>query len=431
MRSKLIYILFTITLIYGCSSGNNEIIISKVNPNAENKTSGKDFNSFWENISRFQIGSIDTALLDKSYKTFLNGFNAVVNSETENAKIIFSNLLTTGDNAEIKINSKKILADLLFNNSQWKELINISEKIKKDAEKELNIEMIKAFDKSKSEVYKFPPNAETLLLSLSKSGSPILTAKINGKEINLWIDTGAELSVLSSDIAETIGIVPLVSNEQEASTATAKKIKYSPAIIDSLEIGLIKIKNHPIIILQKEDLEFSFLAGLIKIKIDGIIGWNAIRNFDLILNFPEKKVTINKPSPKNVKDKNLFWLGYPYVVLLSEEGIPLCFGLDTGAKNSSLTKNIYSKINFENIESTTESIGGAGGFEDVKVDIIPHLTIQSGNNLITLNKIKSLPAKLYSIIKHDGIIGSDLFSNSIIKIDFLNGLFEIIHKEVK
>lgn len=423
--------MIVLATFFGCRTSSNEIVIKKTELNHQPIITEKDFNDFFENISRLQLATIDTAKLDSSYKSFYDGFNAVLNSKLLRAKNIFKELLLKTDNKGIEINSKKILSDLFFNASQWDELIKLFEKIKLDAGENNNFELIKAFNESDPETYHFADDDIILPISLSKSGTPIITAKVNGNDVNFWIDTGAELSVLASDIAEQIGIKQIGKSSSKAMTATSKKINFSPAVIDSLEIGTLKIKNHPILILQKEDLEFSLLAGLVKIKIDGIIGWNAIRNLSLSINFPGNLLTIKKPIAKKLSDKNFFWLGYPFITLTSEEGIPLCFGLDTGAKNSILTKNIFSKIDFEQIESTNESIGGAGGFENVTVDLVSNFKAILNNHQITINDIKVFPPKSYSIIKHDGIIGSDLLKNAVVEIDYQNGMFEINFTEEK
>lgn len=130
-----------------------------------------------------------------------------------------------------------------------------------------------------------------------------------------------------------------------------------------------------------------------------------------------------------ISDRNFFWLDNPVVSLHSDKGIPLLFRLDTGANVSGVSENIFSKINAQNLESESKTIGSAGGFESVEKKVIPDLTIVLGNNALNYKNITSHKTKNNSFLNTDGVLGSDILKDAVITIDYLNGRFD--YKYVK
>ncbi|MCD4665868.1 MAG: hypothetical protein K8R68_11415, partial [Bacteroidales bacterium] len=189
-------------------------------------------------------------------------------------------------------------------------------------------------------------------------------------------------------------------------------------------IGEILIKNHPVIIIDKKDLEFKLLGLFRILKIDGIIGWNAVQNMDLEIDYRNKVSVIKKPERIESHKRNFFWLGYPIVKLINKESIELLFGLDTGAKNTSIRNNIFKKISNNNVTVKNTTLGSAGGFEEIETKEISDFTLILNNYTVYFQNIKTHPVDGTTFVKLDGFLGSDIFKNGKIKIDYLNGIFE-------
>jgi len=92
----------------------------------------------------------------------------------------------------------------------------------------------------------------------SVGGSPIIDVKVNGREYHFWFDTGSEMTVLSSTTAKKCGVMAAGIGDGIATAATGKKIPMDAGIIDSLEIGGLKVNNHAAIILNQSDLNGDF-----------------------------------------------------------------------------------------------------------------------------------------------------------------------------
>ena len=406
--------------IAGCASNSPELIISTNSDYAKIQNNNIDFENYLDNLKHLQLDAASISNLDNDEQEFMNAVRNIIDGDLQEAETILKELVDSAPDSTIKSSSIKIISNILFYQSRWKELNEWSGKYGSAEEQSI---ITKAFLNANSENYYFANETITLPLTKSSSGSPVIPVKINGVEMKFWLDTGAGMSVLSSDVAEMLNIKPVIEKQGEAVTATTIKVGYQPTVIDSLQLGELLITNHPAIIIDESNLKFKLLGLFTVMKIDGIIGWNAIKNFSLELNYKEDTATIKKPVKNDNSGKNLFWLGYPFVLLKSEGGVPLCFGLDTGARTSSITKNIFRKLKFENLKNIDKSVGGAGGFENITAKEIPGLTLLSDSTKFTFKNIQTLPAKGAVFFLPDGILGADIFNNSSIIIDYINGRF--------
>ena len=185
------------------------------------------------------------------------------------------------------------------------------------------------------------------------------------------------------------------------------------------------IKNHPVIIVDKSDMEIK-LFGLIRLlKIDGIIGWPAIQNMKIEIDYKNKRTIIEKPVKIETEDRNLFWLGYPIVKLKTPDGINLNFGLDTGANKTSTYNNILKKISIEKAYDKKITRWSAGGFEKTETKIIPNLKLTLNGKVLHFKVIRISLQKGIVFVKSDGRLGIDIAQNRSILIDYLNGRFEL------
>ncbi|MCJ7580480.1 MAG: retropepsin-like domain-containing protein, partial [Candidatus Aminicenantes bacterium] len=208
------------------------------------------------------------------------------------------------------------------------------------------------------------------------------------------------------------------------------KVSIRPAIIREISIGGLVFKNHPCIIIDKKDLEIK-LFGLIKVlKIDGIIGWNAIKQMDLRLDYRNKKVRMERPVPVDNCERNFFWLGYPVVKAATVSGRSLFFGLDTGANKSSASDSVLSKIDTADMTKKKVRTGGAGGkIETRMMKKIPKMPVVIGGNLLTFEDVHCDNAEHGSFFVLDGILGSDAAKNGVMHLDFTNGRFDLLFPE--
>jgi hypothetical protein len=279
------------------------------------------------------------------------------------------------------------------------------------------------YSTSEKETYEFNKSSFEMPMPLSFTGSPIIEVTVNGVKKRFWLDTGAGLSVLSSATASECGIAALTTDSGTAGTGTTKTVGFLTASIRELKIGDLTIRNHPALIIDRKNLEFKLFGIFTLLRIEGIVGWNAIQNLDLTLDYKNKHLHVAQPSDKPNPTRNLVWFNYPIVTMRGPTGVRLLFGLDTGANRTSITSNILSKLPGAAHSEKNVKIGSAGGYDNIRGIELPELTLCGTGYSFQFKKITSMPKDKTLFVRTDGVLGSDAFQNGRIRVDMRNGLF--------
>ena len=272
----------------------------------------------------------------------------------------------------------------------------------------------------------FPDGPMTMPITTSSSGSPVVEVTVNGKKYNFWIDTGAGFSVVSSQVAKEVGIKPIGAEDVEIGTSTKRTVSSQTAVIDSLEIGDLRVNRHPCIILAKKDLTFRIL-GIRILKIDGIIGWPLIKELDFEIDLPGKELTIRKPvlGDKMAWSGDLGWYWQPILRMRTPSGCPLLFHLDTGAASTFFRPKAYDKLGKEPEKGGPLILGGAGGKEVVRYDKLDTVNFVMGEHLVQMDYAEGIPntSKEKLLFEWDGVLGQDVLKYGSLRLDFQNRRF--------
>lgn len=386
--------------------------------------------------SEIQYDSISLAVENFDYEYLRNEgspkylhlaeiFELINKNEYDKAiEIIIPQSTTETDPQLLKIYSA-LLYELYFSRNDWGGIISIQDTItgaityKAFANTYINVP---------PETITFSNRITAVPFETSKSGTPIVEVTINGYKARFFVDTGAGMTVVSSDVAEACGLIPLGDQDIEAQAATAQNIGINAASISDLRFGGINVKNHPAIIIDSENLKFKLLGIFTIVNIEGIIGWNLLQKMGITIDYRNSQIEFYDAgtNPKNHSGNNMFWLGYPVVKLRSGDGSGVLFGLDTGANTSSIREKIINRFSLSYSEHEI-TLGSAGGFVDImakKVDSLK-LFLNSGKSIL-FKDIDTHPLEPASVITLDGILGSDLFDECVVEIDFPNNYFNIL-----
>jgi len=381
---------------------------------------------YWSALQNLEFDEAETHISGKEneldYKKFLWAMQLTVDGDIELAQKIMNELTFSSKDSAVADNAVIVLGELWFLQNRWDSFIATKPYVK---EYEGNaFSLVKAFADVPEEKYVYSETEVKLPFKLSVSGCPIITVEVNGKKTRLWLDTGASMTALSSDLANELGIEKISYDTTSALTGTTKKVGVQPALIDSLRIEGIEIYNHPAVILASEDLEFKF-AGITFLKIDGIIGYNALKNFDIEINYRRKRIRFREPVLNDKVERNLFWLGVPIVRLKTEDGIPLHFFIDTGASKTNLFEEIFRKVRFENVKEKQVLIGSAGGIERLNSKKVPGLTLLLKEDTLNILNPVTVLSPIQPFVKLHGILGADAFAGKILHLNHANGVIEI------
>jgi hypothetical protein len=428
MKMQFFFLSLTVFLLslQGCHT-KSRVTVSTADPSlAVTATKAVDYQTFREAMQNVDLSYPETHPVTDQQKSFTEALQLILEGKNQQAEQALQQLHVSATDSLLRDDAEKILSTLQFYQSEWSALLQLDSTSGNSAEND-NLILCKAFRTMLPEKYIFISPSARIPTTFTISGVPTLQVGVNGKRKKFLLDTGAGLSVISSEVAQECQIFPLLDQKAKAGTSTTKKVEIQPAVIEDLKIGDISIKNHPVIIIDQQDLEFKLLGLFTIMKIEGIIGWNAIQNLLVEIDYQNKIITLQKPGKFEVHRRNFFLMGgYPVVQLRSGEGIPLNFGLDTGARESWITDNLLKKLNQLSIASTTKTVGSAGGWEKMESKVLPELKIILNDYQLTFKKIGTRPAKLDEFVELDGVLGGDVFEKGRIRIDYQNGIFDLV-----
>ncbi len=317
------------------------------------------------------------------------------------------------------------IANLYFYKKQWKKIIDIYSKHKLEVDEDTTLfAMARYYSPLNTEKIEFKNSISTNKFDYSISGTPIIEAIINGKKMNCWFDTGAGLTTISSRMAKKCKLKMTSNSKTGATAATGKIVGTELGIMDSICVNGLLIKNHACLVLNKRDLEFRVL-GIRILKIDAIIGWNFIQEFDVKINSSTKTIVIGKPSVESPSSKmqNFIWMGQPMINCTDTAGKKFLFFIDTGAQapgvyNSYLTKADTSKAILKTIH-----MGSAGGMVSMKGYRFPSVKMIVDNKLISMKNVPTEPDSGSGLFECDGVLGINQFKNHNIHFNSLKGFF--------
>jgi len=255
----------------------------------------------------------------------------------------------------------------------------------------------------------------------------VVTVAVNGHRHEFWLDTGASMTLLSADVAVEAG-VHLASNDSLALGVVSGQIDARAIYVDSLAIGDVVARGLTAAVVSRAVLRLdqTTSAGINKpITIDGVIGTDLLRGMDLVIDAAAGTLTISRPRRDPRATRNLFWVGYPVVRLLSRDGHPLLFGLDTGAERSYVTTTLLRKQPRTPVAARRSDIAGLGT-ESTKTEWVARdLRVSDGDNTIALRNTPIAPERRWTFVNFDGVLGSDIALSTRLHLDFLNGIFDI------
>jgi hypothetical protein len=161
------------------------------------------------------------------------------------------------------------------------------------------------------------------------------------------------------------------------------------------------------------------------VPLDGVIGTDLLRHMDLVIDAGAGTLTLRRPTPRRNVTRNLFWVGYPVVRLASRDGLPMLFGLDTGAEGSFVTTSLLKKLPRTPIAMRRGSLAGLGSGRQLTDWVVRELALSDGDYAISLSNTPVAPEHRWTFVTFDGMIGADIALGSRLHLDFENGVFDV------
>lgn len=424
MHRKLLLIVWSLLLILsGCSIsvGTGSLTITPVVEPVAIQPVAPNYDDYWMAMRHFDFDYVDRNEVGTEYREFTRGLRLLMDDETAEAETLFMTLFESTEDTLLRWHSAEILQVIYTRQDKWNELVALNAHAPRGFDENNTVIMAAAFATAQPEKYHFPEKPVVLPTKLSISGTPMVEVTVNGVRKRFWIDTGAEMTVLSSDFAEECGVNVIGTEAAKVGTSTDIMIDMKPGVIKDFRVGDLQIENHPVIILEKKDLEVRLFKLIRIVKLDGIIGWNAIRNLEMILDYKNLTTTIRQPEKHPYNVRNFHFVVQPIVSLTDTLGKPLYFFLDTGANSTSLFEPALLKIDTTKAKSGKAFVGGAGGTQRYQTTEIPELSIILGQHRLNFQKLSSHGNGENGFFYLDGMLGSDVAKNGALILDFQNG----------
>ncbi|HEY6088645.1 MAG TPA: retroviral-like aspartic protease family protein [Gemmatimonadaceae bacterium] len=389
--------------------------------------------SYWEALAALHPNAAIAAAHTQSEKDFAEALRSLMAGQFENAERQFYQLRRTATDSIIRSGARVIYTATLQYQEKWDALAalqNEASQPKADRIDKASIELwALAFRNVPAKTIAFRGQSLLLPMSISLVGTPLVPVKIGGKDYNFWLDTGSSMTMLASDVARDLNMAPLMTDTLEIVTSTGR-VRAHPSVIPLLQIGQLTVRNAPTMIVDESLMQMRETKPLdqmmSQVKIDGIIGFDIIRQLDLEVDYGEGTLRIRNPdTSRRELDRNMFWVGLPVVQLKSYDGVPLHFGLDTGAQQTFVTETLLDKLQLEPGRPESRRVGGLGGEISLRAPILPDVRLfVRGFPILFRSAVVRAP--VYQVLASlDGVLGGDIWNAGVVRIDMTNGVFSV------
>jgi predicted aspartyl protease len=387
---------------------------------------------YWTALADLDLTALRNAARSEPEIGFAEGIAMLAAGDQEKAESAFVVMSMQAIDVNVAVASQIMLARTLLYERKWATLRDLFHSSSLGADRSNTSDLERwgqAFASVGQQTMTLPQDPVSLHLRTTSVGTPTIRVRINGKEYEFWLDTGSSMTVLSSSVASDAN-VPIVSPDTLSVGTFEGVAPVRPAVVARMEIGSIVFANSPAIVMdaalmriKSTDREVT-AAGL---RVDGIIGWDIIRQLDIVMDYQKGTITLGRPARLGTNGtafQNLTWLGRPLVEVRTKLGGRFRFRLDTGAQATFLNAAAVEKMGV-----ATRTFGGrAFGFAQTggPMDrIAPTLILSVGGKTLRLESVMVYGPSFSSPINSDGILGSDISRFGKIRIDATNGLFSV------
>jgi hypothetical protein len=389
---------------------------------------------FWSDISVLDLASADRTATTVDERTFVLALRTLMASDPEGAAIAFGALHLNAQDPLVRARARVGLTMALSWTSDWPALARIgadrdsSYATADSTELQAGVERwARALSAVPAPEIFVPEDPIVLPMRRSAFGTPVITVRVNGQPHEFWLDTGASMTLLSASVAVKTGVY-LAAPDTLALGVVAGHIPARAVLIDSLGIGPIVARGLSAAVVEPSALRLDrreVHGTMESIPIDGVIGTDLLRHMDVVLDAGAGTITIRRPRPDPKAVRNLYWVGYPVVKLVTRDGQPVLFGLDTGAEGTYVTTALLRKLPRTAVAARRMSLGGLGTGKQRTEWVARNIALSDGDYAIKLQNSPVTPDRRWTFLSFDGVIGSDVALATRMHLDFTNGVFDV------
>lgn len=238
-------------------------------------------------------------------------------------------------------------------------------------------------------------------------GHYVLPVSHNDITDNFVFDSGANMSVITESMADSMNMKILESGLVNVGTSIDGTVKAKIAFADQLNLGDLLVENCAFLVLPDSILTFKE----VNYKIKGIIGYPVMREMGEMIISKQGVMSI-PPLPIYKRKSNLFMDGLSPILKAKYKNETIQLLFDTGSTGTQMYASFYKKYDSDTKrygDLTTINIGGAGGSTRVTCFAWKDfpLTIADYNIQLPLVHVLITPLGLKRNVS-DGVIGQNM-----------------------
>jgi hypothetical protein len=257
---------------------------------------------------------------------------------------------------------------------------------------------------------------------IGKPDVPRIAVRVNrtNDKFTAVIDSGAALSIMSQRLANTLDVKKMAVEKGTFYGLLGEPISVDFALLDTLEIGAIEVRNVPVAIMPDEKMRF-LVNDRTEFRIDFLLGANLLKEFRLEFNFTRSRVLFSRLTSVDKRpadDQNLFFHGFrPHVRGTINRHGWFLFVLDTGSEVTYLNETQIGSLPINKYaprmhNATLQGLGGSQKTGAKLMDVELGIDRWAG-------VFRTIP--MYAASEREtnaGIIGQNYMKNFNMVIDF-------------
>ncbi|HEX8143138.1 MAG TPA: retroviral-like aspartic protease family protein [Pyrinomonadaceae bacterium] len=251
----------------------------------------------------------------------------------------------------------------------------------------------------------------------------LVPVKVNGQgAYDFILDTGAGTSLLSSELARSLGVE---GTETKEGQVAGGKVSVPVGSVASLAIGEARVDN-----LQVAIIDLSDVGRAVGAQIDGDIGYNFLKEFRVTIDYRRNRLRLAKGLYESVGAAALkevaFRLAAPVKPLLLVNvvingGLACEFAIDTGCSTTMISPELASSLEVAGVPIPPITTGGA---HQVEASVGSLASLAVGESLT--RNLQVVIADTFSLLNRatganfNGIIGYNFLKEFTVTIDYPN-----------
>ncbi|MCG8329023.1 MAG: aspartyl protease family protein [Chitinophagales bacterium] len=249
-----------------------------------------------------------------------------------------------------------------------------------------------------------------------RKGKMLVEARLENEQGYLILDTGAPMMVVNQ---------PVVKTEEAKAFSVSRDLYVESVLVNQLEWGGMEEYG-----LEALAIDLSHLEHSLEHNILGMLGYEMIKDLNIIIDFPEKKLLIGASETSDILWQSPPKYNFPFemerhipVIEVSINDQKIRLGVDTGTESNLIDSRLTEGPLKDRFEATdVEHLQGL----DQQLDLVPVGFIDTlfieGHKIINQRFLATNlePLRSSTDLQIDGLLGYAFFKNYKCSIDFQN-----------